>query len=159
MFCGATPTWRPASSRTDNGAWLSVLRSGTPICATFGTTTRAFCVCFDMYIHIFVSERKTHVYGGQWVDVARPLDGSFGVFDALLLGKRVFGRGFVMPHIDVSGRVGLDRPMEYDSYVVHLRHALVTVSACLTTRRSSLRRTPFALVLPPRRSTLALTLS
>jgi hypothetical protein len=40
----------------------------------------------DMYIHIFVSERKTHVYGGQWIDVARPFDGSFGVFDALLLG-------------------------------------------------------------------------
>jgi hypothetical protein len=33
----------------------------------------------DMYIRIFVSERKTHVYGGQ--------SGSFGVFDALLLGK------------------------------------------------------------------------
>jgi hypothetical protein len=41
----------------------------------------------DMYIRIFVSERKTHVYGGQWIDVARPLDGSFGVFDAPLLGK------------------------------------------------------------------------
>ena len=46
------------------------------------------------------SERKTHFYGGQWIDVARPFDGSFGVFDALLLGKRVSGRGFVMPHID-----------------------------------------------------------
>jgi hypothetical protein len=37
-------------------------------------------------MYIFVSERKTHVYGGQWIDVARPPDGSFGVFDALLLG-------------------------------------------------------------------------
>ena len=82
---------------------------------------------YDMYIRIFVSERKTHVYGGQWIDVARPLDGSFGVFDALLLGKSVFSRGFIMPHIDASGRVDLDRPMEYDSYVLHLRHALVTV--------------------------------
>jgi len=41
----------------------------------------------DTYIYIFVSERKTHVYGGQWIDFARPFDGSFGVFDALLLGK------------------------------------------------------------------------
>ena len=35
--------------------------------------------CFrvhDMYIRIYVSERKTHVYGGQWIDVARPHDGS-----------------------------------------------------------------------------------
>ena len=32
-----------------------------------------------------------------------------------------------MAHIDASGRVDLDRPMEYDSYVLHLRHALVTV--------------------------------
>jgi len=81
----------------------------------------------DTYINIFVSERKTHVYGGQWIDFARPFDGSFGVFDALLLGKRVFGRGFVMPHIDASGRVHLDRPTEHDSYVLHLRHALATV--------------------------------
>ena len=86
--------------------------------------------CFrvhDMYIRIYVSERKTHVYGGQWIDVARPHDGSYGVFDALLLGKRVFGRGHVMPHIDTSGRVDLDRPMGYDTYVLHLRHALATV--------------------------------
>ncbi len=82
---------------------------------------------FVMYIRIFVSERKTHVYGGQWIDVARPADGSFGVFDALLLGKKVFRRGFIMAHIDASGRVDLDRPMEYDNYVLHLRHALVTV--------------------------------
>ena len=54
-------------------------------------------------------------------------DGSFGVFDALLLGKKVFGRGSIMAHIDASGRVDLDSPMEYDSYVLHLRHALVTV--------------------------------
>ena len=41
------------------------------------------------------SERKAHVYVCQWIDVARPHDGSYGVFDALLLllGKCAFGHG------------------------------------------------------------------
>ena len=67
---------------------------------------------YGRYIRIFVSGCKPHVYGGQWIDVARPPDGSFGVFDALLLGKRIFGRVFIMAHIDASRRVDLDRPME-----------------------------------------------
>ena len=54
---------------------------------------------YGVFIHIFVKGRKTHVYGGQWIDVA-PLDGSCGVFGALLLGKRIFGRGFIMAHFD-----------------------------------------------------------
>jgi hypothetical protein len=73
-----------------------------------------------------VSERKTHVYGGQWINIARPADGSWGVYDVLLLGKRVFGGGHVLPHIDVDGRVHRDRPMEYDVFVAHLRQALVS---------------------------------
>ena len=86
--------------------------------------------CFrvhDMYICIYVSERKAHIYGGQWIDVARPHDGSYGVYDALLLGKLVFCRGHVMPHIDASGQVDLDRPMGNETYVLHLRHALAAV--------------------------------
>ena len=83
-------------------------------------------VAFDTHIRIYVSERKTHVYGGQWIDIARPADGSWGVYDALLLGKRVFGCGHVLPHVDASGRVHRERPMEYDVFVAHLRQALVS---------------------------------
>ena len=81
---------------------------------------------FATHIRVYVSERKTHVYGGQWIDIARPADGSWGVYDVLLLGKRVFGGGHVLPHIDVDGRVHRDRPMEYDVFVAHLRQALVS---------------------------------
>ena len=95
-------------------------------CVTCATTTAAFKFTTCTFAS-YVSERKTHVYGGQWIDVARPHDGSYGVFDALLLGKRVFGRGHIMPHIDASGRVDLDLPIGYDTYVPHLRHALATV--------------------------------
>ena len=87
----------------------------------------AFFIVHDLFIRIYVSERKTHVYGGQWIDVARSPDGSFCVYDVLLLGKRVFRRGYIMPNIDERGCVNLDRPMGYDDYVRHLRHALVTV--------------------------------
>jgi hypothetical protein len=59
-----------------------------------------FFIVHDLFIRIYVSERKTHVYGGQWIDVARSPDGSFCVYDVLLLGKRVFRRGCIMPHID-----------------------------------------------------------
>jgi hypothetical protein len=79
------------------------------------------------HIRIYVSERKTHVYGGQWIDIARPADGSFGVYHALLVGKSVFREGYVMPHIDKDGRVHRNRPMEYHDFVDHLRTALVHI--------------------------------
>jgi hypothetical protein len=82
---------------------------------------------FDLYIRVYLSGRKTHVYGGQWIDVAKPADDSFGVYHALLLGKHVFRSGHVLPHIDAEGRVHRERPMEYDDFVRHLRQALVTV--------------------------------
>jgi hypothetical protein len=82
---------------------------------------------FDLYIRVYLSGRKTHVYGGQWIDVAKPADASFGVYHALLLGKHVFRSGHVLPHIDTEGRVHRERPMEYDDFVRHLRQALVTV--------------------------------
>ena len=67
------------------------------------------------------------MYGGQWIDVAKPADESFGVYHALLLGTHVFRSGHVLPHIDTAGRVHRDRPMEYEDFVRHLRQALVTV--------------------------------
>ena len=83
-------------------------------------------IVHDLYIRLYIAERKTHVYGGQWIDVAITSDGSFGVYHALLLGKRMFRSGFVLPHIDADGRVHRERPMGYDEFVRHLRQALVT---------------------------------
>ena len=48
------------------------------------------------------------------------------MYHALLLGKRMFRSGFVLPHIDADGRVHRERPMGYDEFVRHLRQALVT---------------------------------
>jgi hypothetical protein len=42
---------------------------------------------FDLYIRVYLAGRKTHVYGGQWIDIAKPADHSFGVYHALLLGS------------------------------------------------------------------------
>ena len=86
----------------------------------------AFLV-FATHIRVYVSERKTHVYGGQWIDIARPADGSLGVYHALPIGKSVFREGHVMPHVDKDGRVHRDRPMEYHHFVDHLRSALVQI--------------------------------
>jgi hypothetical protein len=87
---------------------------------------------FDTHLRIFISERKTHVYGGQWIDIAKPADCSFGVYNALLIGKEVFNTGHVMPHIDAHGRVHRDRPMEYADFVAHLRQALIAVGLTAT---------------------------
>ena len=107
-----------------------------------------------MYIRIFVSERKTHVYGGQWIDAARPLDGSFGVFDAPLLGKGFSAAASSCLTSTHLGTYTLIAPWSTTAtcftYATRWR-----LWVCPTTRRSSLRRTLFALVLPPRRSTLA----
>lgn len=84
-------------------------------------------IVFGTHVRVFISERKTHVYGGQWIDIAKPADASFGVYHALLIGKEVFNTGHVMPHIDALGRVHRDRPMEYSDFVAHLRQALITV--------------------------------
>jgi len=112
MFCGATFTWWSESKQP-----CRVRRRGL-----FG---------YIMCIRIFVSERATNVDGGQRIDFVAlpppPLGGSFCGFDALPLDKRIFGRYFIMSHINASWRVDSGRPMEHDGYMLQLRHALVTV--------------------------------
>ena len=58
--------------------------------------------------------------------VARPENSTErGVYHALRRGKKVFGWGYILPHIDDDGKVHRDRPMEYKDYVRFLRHCLV----------------------------------
>ncbi len=86
-------------------------------------------ITFEVYgahIRVNLSERKTHVYGSQGIDIARPADGRLGVCDVLLLGKRVFGGGHVLPHSGANGRAHCELPMEYDVFVAHLRQARVS---------------------------------
>ena len=82
---------------------------------------------FDTHIDVLLSKRKTHTKDGHWITVARQPGGAFCVYDALLLGKRTFTSGFVMPDIDPSGQVHRERPMPYDKYVTYLRWALVLI--------------------------------
>ena len=70
---------------------------------------------------------KTHTKDGHWITIAKQPSGAFCVYDALLLGKRTFTSGFVMPDIDLRGQIHRERPMPYATYVRHLRWALVTI--------------------------------
>ena len=83
-----------------------------------------FFVAYPTHVDVKFWSRKTHAFESHWVTIARPLDGSFGVYDALIVGKAVFSSGFILPHVDAEGRVHRDRPMSYDDYVRHLRAAL-----------------------------------
>ena len=80
---------------------------------------------FDTHIEVLLRKRKTHTKDGHWITIAKQPSGAPCVYDALLLGKRTFTSGFVMPDIDPSGQIHRERPMPYDTYVRHLRWALV----------------------------------
>ena len=61
--------------------------------------------------------------------MARPADpNEFGVYNALILGKTIFGGGYIMPHIDSLGVVHRERPMEYGNYVRFLREGLISAT-------------------------------
>jgi len=82
---------------------------------------------FATHIEVLLRKRKTHAKDGHWITIAKQPSGAFCVYDALLLGKRTFTSGFVMPDIDLSGQIHRERPMPYATYVRHLRWALVTI--------------------------------
>ena len=82
-----------------------------------------------LLIELLCPIRKNNQEFSTRLAVARPADPrEFGVYDALLLGKKIFGGGYIMPHIDGAGGVSRERPMEYDDYVRFLRQGLVSAT-------------------------------
>ena len=86
-----------------------------------------FCSVYDSHIDFIVEHRKNRQFQGDTVTVARPTDGSAGVYGVLVLARQTFRSGFVLPHVDAQGCVDLSRPMEYSAFVRHLRAALVFI--------------------------------
>ena len=73
--------------------------------------------------------RKNNQEFSTRLAVARPADpNEFGVYNALILGKTIFGGGYIMPHIDSLGVVHRERPMEYGDYVRFLREGFISAT-------------------------------
>ena len=82
-----------------------------------------------LLIELLCTTRKNKQEFSTRLAVARPADpNEFGVYNALILGKTIFGGGYIMPHIDALGVVHRERPMEYDDYVRFLRKGLISAT-------------------------------
>ena len=88
-----------------------------------------FCDVFFTHVRYFLDGRKNLQHGCAMLDVARPEDDTpDGVYFVLVRGKRFFGTGHVLPHIDRrTGEVDRTRPMAYGDYVAFLRSALIAI--------------------------------
>jgi hypothetical protein len=78
-----------------------------------------------LFIELLCTTRKNNQENCSWLYVARNADDSYGLYDLLLLGHHVFRAGFILADIDMTGTIHRERPMEYNRFVIHLRHALV----------------------------------
>ena len=82
-----------------------------------------------LLIELLCATRKNNQEFSTRLAVARPADpNEFGVYNALILGKTIFGGGYIMPHIDSLGVVHRERPMEYGDYVRFLREGLISAT-------------------------------
>ena len=79
-----------------------------------------------LFIELLCITRKNNREHCSWLYVARNADGSLGLYELLLYGRSVFRAGFILADIDNTGTVHRERPMEYNRFVGHLRHALVS---------------------------------
>ena len=86
-----------------------------------------FCEIHPTYARFFIDGRKNNVYGGQFLDIAIPADGSNGVYQLCVLAKSVFRSGFVLPAISSLGVIDSSKAMAHADFVRHLRAALEQV--------------------------------
>ena len=73
----------------------------------------------DVYVRFFLEHRKNAQHNGNFVDIAIPA-GARGAY-------LHFHSGHVLPYIVSSGTVDISKYMPYESYVLHLRRALVHI--------------------------------
>lgn len=81
----------------------------------------------EVYVRFYLEHRKNAQYNGNFVDVAIPAHGARGAYHVIREAYHFFRSGHVLPYIDASGFVDSSRHMPYDSYVMHLRRALVHI--------------------------------
>ena len=89
---------------------------------------KGYCEIFPSHIRFFLDGRKNDQYRGSFVDIARPEDPKMkGVYHVVVLARKVFRSGFVLPKIDGKGRVDSSAPMSHRKFVLHLRSALAHI--------------------------------
>jgi hypothetical protein len=81
----------------------------------------------DVYVRFFLEHRKNAQHNGNFVDIAIPSSGARGAYHVIREAYLHFRSGHVLPYIDSSGTVDTSEYMPYDSYVLHLRRALVHI--------------------------------
>ena len=81
----------------------------------------------DVYVRFFLEHRKNAQHNGNFVDIAIPASGARGAYHVIREAYLHFRSGHVLPYIDSSGTVDTSEYMPYDSYVLHLRRALVHI--------------------------------
>lgn len=102
----------------------------------------SYCVVSEAYIRFYLDGCKNLQYKGRWCDVAKPDDGSFGVYHALIRGKTIFKTGFVLArilgHNGDNTTVDTNLHMSRDQFISHVRTALqvIGVERSLTLRFS-----------------------
>uniref|UniRef100_A0A6U3RZY6 Uncharacterized protein n=1 Tax=Octactis speculum TaxID=3111310 RepID=A0A6U3RZY6_9STRA len=102
----------------------------------------SYCVVTEVYIRFYLDGCKNLQYKGRWCDVAKPDDGTFGVYHALIRGKSIFRTGFVLARIlgyngDITS-VDTSLHMSRVQFISHVRTALqvIGVEKSLTLRFS-----------------------
>ena len=87
-----------------------------------------YCEVHYSYVRFYLDGRKNNQYGGNFLDVARPVDpGVRGVYHLCVLAKTIFGSGFVLFGVDAGGVLNPAVSMAHKAFVAHLREALVNV--------------------------------
>ena len=124
------------SSRPSHGQWE--LAIGVAIVVSFKVFARwddarqlrwdvNYFEITDIYVRFYLEHRKNAQYNGNYVDIAIPAAGERGAYHVIRDAYHVFRNGHVLPYIDSSGSVDTSRHMPYDTYVMHLRRALVHI--------------------------------
>ena len=86
-----------------------------------------FCDVYPTHATFYLDKRKNKQARGDRLTVARMADPKeSGAYDPVVLGKRVFQKGFVLPAINVSGHIDRSAHMAYKPFVKQLRNALTT---------------------------------
>ena len=91
-------------------------------------------VVHDSHIKLYIDGGKTSQYQGRWADVARSEDPDIlmDTYTALLIGKKIFKRGFILAKIMPQNKLGFrvvdsSKQMSRDDFVAFTRSALQAI--------------------------------
>ena len=78
---------------------------------------RDYCEAFPTRVRLYLDGRKNNQYGGNFLDIARPLGGVVGAYHVVLLAHTVFSSGYVLPRVAAEGTTGFQRAMSHKNFV------------------------------------------